>query len=471
MQFDNHYARLPERFFARVAPQRVPAPSLLVWNAPLAEELGLQELGEDRERLARIFSGNRVPDGAEPIALAYAGHQFGNFVPQLGDGRALLLGEVVTADGRRLDVQLKGSGPTPFSRRGDGKAAIGPVIREYLVSEAMARLGVPTTRALAAVRTGEWVQREQMLPGAVLTRVAASHIRVGTFEYFGAGHDTDALQALLDHAIARHYPEAAQAESAVLGFFSAVLERQASLVAHWLSVGFIHGVMNTDNTAISGETLDYGPCAFMDEFNFDQVFSSIDQFGRYAYAQQPNIALWNLTRLAECLMLLGEPEEAFEEQLMGFEELFRGYYLARMRAKLGLLNEEDGDPALVTEWLQYLQDNSLDFTLSFRRLADRLTADDDFSFGELEKRWRERVARQPQSVQQIAAHMNAVNPVVIPRNHQVERVIQAAIEGDLLPFEQMQRALQSPYELLPGLEDFAEPPHEGERVTETFCGT
>jgi uncharacterized protein YdiU (UPF0061 family) len=471
MQFDNRYARLPEQFYARVTPQRVSAPSLLAWNAGLAEELGLQAPGDDSERLARIFSGNQVPDGAEPVALAYAGHQFGNFVPQLGDGRALLLGEVVTADGRRLDVQLKGSGQTPFSRGGDGKAAIGPVIREYLVSEAMHRLGVPTTRALAAVRTGESVWREQMLPGAVLTRVAASHIRVGTFEYFAARRDTDALQVLLEHAIARHYPEAAQAESPALAFFAGVLQRQAALVAQWLSIGFIHGVMNTDNTAISGETLDYGPCAFMDEFHFDRVFSSIDRFGRYAYAQQPNIALWNLTRLAECLMLLGEPQEAFEEQLTGFEELFRGHYLARMRAKLGLLDEEAEDAALITDWLQHVQDNRLDFTLGFRRLADSLTGEEGVASGGVGKRWRERVGRQPQSARQIAAHMHAVNPLVIPRNHQIERVIQAAIAGDLEPFEQMQRALQSPYEPVPGLEDFAEPPREEERVTETFCGT
>jgi uncharacterized protein YdiU (UPF0061 family) len=311
------YASLPEHFYARVNPEPAPAPRLLAWNTELAAALGLEALQDEPEKLADWFSGNRLLPGSDPMALAYAGHQFGNFVPQLGDGRALLLGELAL-DGRRVDVQLKGSGQTPFSRRGDGKAAIGPVIREYLVSEAMHRLGVPTTRSLAAVATGEWVLREERLPGAVLTRVASSHIRVGTFEYLAARRDREGLQALADFAIARHYPEAAGQERPLLAFFAGVVEAQAKLVAHWMDIGFIHGVMNTDNMAISGETIDYGPCAFMDEFDYQQVFSSIDRMGRYAYGRQAPIAHWNLARLAECLLLLGDPQALFEEQLARF---------------------------------------------------------------------------------------------------------------------------------------------------------
>ena len=472
MQFENTYAGLPDRFYARVMPAVVPRPTVLAWNPQLAGDLGLGGLGDDNERLAGLFSGNELLPGAEPIALAYAGHQFGNFVPQLGDGRALLLGEVLDAGtGRRWDIQLKGSGQTPYSRRGDGKAAIGPVIREYLVSEAMHRLGVPTTRSLAAVATGEEVLRDGRLPGAVLTRVASSHIRVGTFEYFAARHDREALQQLTDYAIQRHYPEVAEAAAPVLAFFARVVEGQARLVAQWMSIGFIHGVMNTDNTAISGETIDYGPCAFMDEFDYRKVFSSIDQFGRYAYGRQAAIAHWNLARLADCLLLLDERPAEFEQALGGFQGLFEAQFLQRMAGKLGLQSVQEGDDALVNAWLQLMQDRGLDFTLSFRALAGRAEADDNSVFGEFEQRWRLRLGQQPADAAEIRSQMNGVNPLYIPRNHQVERAIEAAVAGDMSVFEELQRVLQRPFDEQPGLEAYAEPPRPDERVTQTFCGT
>lgn len=471
MQFDNSYARLPERFSARVNPAVCPAPELLAWNASLAEELGLDALSKDRDSLAQIFSGNALLPGTEPIALAYAGHQFGNFVPQLGDGRAVLLGELVDKNGKRRDLQLKGAGQTPFSRRGDGRSALGPVIREYLLSEAMHRLGVPTTRALAAVRTGEQVWREQIQPGGVFTRVAASHIRVGTFEYFAARHDREGLQALLDYAINRHYPQARDAEVPAVSFFSQVVEAQARLVAHWMSIGFIHGVMNTDNMSISGETIDYGPCAFLDEFDFAKVFSSIDRGGRYAYGQQATMALWNLTRLAEALLQLEERQTAFEEQLLRFEGLFRAHYLDHMRGKLGLLEPGEHDGVLVTDWLGLLEQQGLDYTLSFRQLAECAQGKDASRFGEFGLRWLKRLADQPQTADEAIARMNVVNPLVIPRNHRIEEVIEAAVLGDMQPFEGLLRALSEPYTEQPGLEYLVEPPRVEERVTQTFCGT
>jgi uncharacterized protein YdiU (UPF0061 family) len=471
MRFDNTYAELPQHFFARVAPAGAPAPALLAWNDELADQLGLDELSSEPEKIARFFSGSELLPGAEPIALAYAGHQFGNFVPQLGDGRALLLGELLDADGRRFDIQLKGSGQTPFSRRGDGRAALGPVIREYLVSEAMHRMGVPTTRALAAVRTGEWVLRDERLPGGVMTRVAASHIRVGTFEYFAARGDQAALQTLTDYAIERHYPEVAQAESPAVAFFGKVVEAQAKLVAQWMGVGFIHGVMNTDNTSISGETIDYGPCAFLDEFDYYKVFSSIAQVGRYAYGRQGAIGHWNLARLAECLMLLGDTQASFEEQLARFQTLFEDEFARRMGAKLGLQSVDKADQDLISAWLQKMQDEELDFTRSFRQLADRVEAQDNAVFGEFEGRWRARLQKQALSPAQVRGQMNAVNPLFIPRNHQIERAIDAAMRDDLAPFYELRQVLRKPFEEQPGFEVYAEPPGLGERVTETFCGT
>ncbi|MDA8018098.1 MAG: YdiU family protein [Thermoanaerobaculia bacterium] len=453
----------------------VPEPTLLAWNAPLAEALGLSGLAESDVDLAELFGGNRRPDEAEPIALAYAGHQFGNFVPQLGDGRALLIGDVVATDGRRYDVQLKGSGRTPFSRGGDGKSAMGPVLREYVVSEAMHRLGVPTSRALAAVATGERVMRERLLPGAVMTRVAASHLRVGTFEYFAARRDLEALHALANFAIERHVPDCATSERPYVALFESTLAAQAKLVASWMGLGFIHGVMNTDNTAISGETIDYGPCAFMDEFQHDKVFSSIDRGGRYAYRMQPTIAQWNLARFAECLLLIDDAKERYEQALEQFIPSYRKAYYNVMCTKLGLRPDDGGQhDELISAWLQHLQDHQLDFTLSFRQLADRLDASsetDEPHFGRFEQRWREAIVTAGDDPAEVRTRMNAVNPLFIPRNHQIERAIDAATGGDMSIFNDLLEVTTEPYEEQPALASYAVPPAPRERVTATFCGT
>ncbi len=486
--FQNTYAALPANFFARVAPTPVAAPRLVKLNRPLAVHLGLDpELLASPEG-AEILAGKRVPDGADPIAMAYAGHQFGHFVPQLGDGRAILLGEVIDADGVRRDIQLKGSGPTPFSRRGDGRAALGPVLREYVVSEAMAALGVPTTRSLAAVVTGESVMRETMLPGAVLTRVAASHIRVGTFQFFAARGDTDGVRRLADHVIARHYPDAAKADRPYHALLAGVIARQAELVARWLLIGFIHGVMNTDNTSISGETIDYGPCAFMDHYDPAMVFSSIDEQGRYAYANQPRIALWNLTRLAECLLPLfsDEQEKAIAEAqaLLGdFAEKFTAAYQSGLRRKIGLFTTRDGDEALVQDLLDAMAQSHADFTLTFRRLGDaardpeadrevRQLFAEPAAFDEWAAHWRKRIGDEPQSADERSAAMRAVNPAFIPRNHRIEAIIDAAVNrDDYAPFEELLQVLSRPYADQPEFADYAEPPKPEQRVLQTFCGT
>jgi protein adenylyltransferase len=486
--FQNTYAALPDGFFARVAPTPVAAPRLIKLNRPLAVRLGLDpDLLESPEG-AEILAGKRLPDGAQPIAMAYAGHQFGHFVPQLGDGRAILLGEVIDIDGIRRDIQLKGSGPTPFSRRGDGRAALGPVLREYIVSEAMAALGIPTTRSLAATITGESVVRETVLPGAVLTRVASSHIRVGTFQYFAARGDTEGVKRLADHAIARHYPQAAQAERPYHALLEGVVTRQAELVARWLQIGFIHGVMNTDNTSISGETIDYGPCAFMDHYDPAAVFSSIDEQGRYAYANQPRIALWNLTRLAECLLPLfsDDKDKAIEEAqsvLAEFPAKFTAAYQSGLRQKIGLFTARDGDEALVQDLLDAMAKNNADFTLTFRRLsaaAEDAERDQDVgtlfagpvAYDEWAARWRQRTAEEPQTPAERAAMMRAVNPAFIPRNHRIEAVIQAAVASDdYAPFEELLAVLAKPYEEQPAFADYANPPEPHQRVLQTFCGT
>src|SRR5580692_10249175 len=434
--FQNTYSALPDGFFARVAPTPVASPRLIKLNRPLASQLGLDPDRLESPEGIEILAGKRVPDGADPIAMAYAGHQFGHFVPQLGDGRAILLGEVIDADGVRRDIQLKGSGPTPFSRRGDGRAALGPVLREYIVSEAMAALGIPTTRSLAAVVTGERVVRETLLPGAVLTRVASSHIRVGTFQFFAARNDTEGVRRLADHVIDRHYPEAAKADRPYHALLEGVVARQASLVARWLLVGFVHGVMNTDNTSISGETIDYGPCAFMDQYDPATVFSSIDEQGRYAYANQPRIALWNLTRLAECLLplLSDQQDKAIEDAqiaLGGFAEKFTEAYQSGLRGKLGLFTARDGDPALAQDLLDAMAKNQADFTLTFRRLSDAALGpehDRDISSlfadptacDEWAARWRQRTGEEPHHPAARQAAMRAVNPAFIPRNHRIE---------------------------------------------------
>ncbi|WFU60766.1 MULTISPECIES: protein adenylyltransferase SelO [Bradyrhizobium] len=484
--FQNTYSALPANFFARVAPTPVAAPRLIKLNRPLAVQLRLDPDLLSTPEGAEILAGKRLPDGADPIAMAYAGHQFGHFVPQLGDGRAILLGEVIDKDGVRRDIQLKGSGPTPFSRRGDGRAALGPVLREYIVSEAMFALGIPTTRSLAAVVTGEPVMRETALPGAVLTRVAASHIRVGTFQFFAARGDTDGVRALADHVIARHYPELKDAAQPYHALLAGVVARQAALVARWLLVGFIHGVMNTDNTSISGETIDYGPCAFLDAYNPAQVFSSIDEMGRYAYANQPRIALWNLTRLAECLLPLfaDEQEKAIEQAqvILGeFPEKFTAAYNAGLRAKVGLFTVRDGDEALIQDLLDAMAKNAADFTLTFRHLGEAASDDaadvraqftDPAAFDEWAARWRTRLALEPQAPAERKAAMQAVNPAFIPRNHRIEAVIAAAVNSDdYAPFEELLTVLAKPYEDQPQFAAYADPPLPEQRVTQTFCGT
>ncbi|MFF0919715.1 YdiU family protein [Rhizobium leguminosarum] len=485
--FDNSYVGLPPHFFAAQAPTAVAEPWLIKLNEALAAELGLDVEALRRDGAA-IFSGNLVPEGAEPLAMAYAGHQFGGFSPQLGDGRAILLGEVVGRSGKRYDIQLKGAGPTPFSRRGDGRAAIGPVLREYIISEAMFALGIPATRALAAVTTGEPVYREEVLPGAVFTRVAASHVRVGTFQYFAARGDTDGVRALADYVIDRHYPALKEAENPYLSLFDAVSERQAALIARWLHVGFIHGVMNTDNMTVSGETIDFGPCAFMDAYDPATVFSSIDQHGRYAYANQPGIGQWNLARLGETLLPLidAEPDGAVDKAnivIKSYGERFQAHWLAGMREKIGLAGEEDGDLDLVQALLSLMQAQGADFTLTFRRLSD-LAGDDaaepEFaaSFREPDARgawltqWRERLSRDPQTATERAIAMRRVNPAFIPRNHRVEQAIEAAVEnGDFSLFEALLSVLSKPYEDQPGFVAYREPPKPDERVLATFCGT
>ena len=485
--FDNSYARLPAHFYARLDPTPVDAARLLRVNRELAESLGIDPDWLAGPEGVEVLAGNRVPDGATPIALAYAGHQFGHFVPQLGDGRAILLGEVVGRDGVRRDIQLKGSGPTPFSRQGDGRAAIGPVLREYLVSEAMAALGVPTTRALAAVTTGELVFRESALPGAVLARVAASHLRVGTFQYFAARGDEAAVRQLADYAIQRHYPDAAGAPNPYRALLDGVVARQAELMARWLLIGFVHGVMNTDNTSIAGETIDFGPCAFMDAYDAGTVFSSIDHAGRYAYGNQPRIAGWNLARLAETLLPLLDSDDAramasAQEALTGFGERFEAAYLGGMRRKIGLDEERDGDAALAQDLLKAMAENAADFTLTFRRLCDaaetaggdalaRAGFSDPAAYDTWAARWRARLLDGGRSAEACAAAMRAVNPAYIPRNHLVEEALDAAAVGDLGPFEAMLDVLSRPYDERPGLERYTLPAGPEQRVYRTFCGT
>ena len=484
--FLHTYGALPERFYSRVSPTPVADPQLVVFNTPLAEELGLDAAAVEREAAA-MLSGNHLPEDASPVAMAYAGHQFGGFVPQLGDGRAILLGEVKGRDGVLRDIQLKGAGATRFSRNGDGRAVIGPMLREYVISEAMHALGVPTTRSLAVVTTGEKVYRDRALPGAVLTRVAASHVRVGTFQYFASRGDHEGLRVLLDYVIARHYPEARAADSPALAVLKEVTRRQVELITRWMLVGFIHGVMNTDNMAISGETIDYGPCAFMDEYDPKTVFSSIDSFGRYAYTNQPAVAQWNLARLAETLIGLIDPDTdkaiaLATEVLEPFIDQFDGLFLTGMRRKLGLVAAEDGDGELIRNLLTLMQESHADFTLTFRSLA--LMAGDPreeprvsalFSttsniVGWL-RDWRQRLTREPQTATERSAGMRAVNPAFIPRNHRVEAALSAAESGDYAPFRKLLSVLQRPYEEQPDAAEYSQPPQPSERVLQTFCGT
>jgi len=484
--FDNSYARLPQTFHRPARPATARAPKLIRFNHALADALGLALDGVDETRLAQVLTGQVIPVGAEPLAQAYAGHQFGHFNPQLGDGRALLLGEVIDREGRRRDIQLKGSGPTAFSRNGDGMAALGPVLREYIVSEAFAALGVPATRALAAVSTGEQVVRETMLPGAVFTRVAASHIRVGTFQFFAAQGDEEAIKRLADHVIERHYPEARDAENPYLAMLTMIAESQAKLIARWLSIGFIHGVMNTDNMAVSGETIDFGPCAFLDEYDPRKVFSSIDQRGRYAYANQPGIGQWNIARLAECLLPLldAEEEKAVEAAngvLKAFGDVFQEAWLDLFKAKLGVDGEGADDRQLVTDFLELMHQGEADFTLTFRTLSKVAggaaveTLIDLFQvpppgLSDWLTRWRARIADDRTPAERQAA-MEAVNPALIARNHRIEEAIAAAIYGDYSFFHRLVDALATPYVEDPETADLRVPPTPDQRVTRTFCGT
>jgi uncharacterized protein YdiU (UPF0061 family) len=489
--FTNSYARLPERFYARVNPTPVVAPRLVKLNLKLAEELGLDAGALAGSQGVEVLAGNRIAEGSEPLAMAYAGHQFGHFVPQLGDGRANLLGEVMGRDGVRYDIQLKGSGPTPFSRRGDGRAAIGPVLREYVVSEAMAALGVPTTRALAAVATGQAVVRETVLPGAVFTRVGTSHLRVGSFQYFAARGDTDGIRMLADYAIARHYPEAAQAKRPYRALLDGVVARQARLIAQWMLLGFIHGVMNTDNMSISGETIDYGPCAFMEAYDPMTVFSSIDVQGRYCHSNQPHAAHWNLTRLAEALLPMLRQEAGSEEAglasayeaLAAFGPQLEAARTAGLRRKLGLLTEREGDGVLAEELLERMAANQADFTLTFRRLCDAAAGaegdvgvrglfSDPGAYDAWAAEWRRRLAKEVVPEQERAATMRRSNPAFIPRNHMVEAALEAAAaRQDYQPFEELLEVVTRPYEDRPGLERYDAPARPEECVTRTFCGT
>jgi len=476
--FENTYARLPEHFYARQNPAQVPEPKHIRVNKSLAEELGID--AEWLESAAvEVLAGNVVPEGAEPLAQVYAGHQFGGYSPQLGDGRAILLGEVVDSSGQRRDIQLKGSGRTAFSRGGDGKSALGPVLREYIVSEAMHALGVPTTRALAAVTTGEKVLRQDGdLAGGVFTRVAASHIRVGTFQYFYAQNDIESVRVLADYTMERHYPDAAKDPEPYLSMFKQVMMAQADLVAHWMSLGFIHGVMNTDNTAISGQTIDYGPCAFMDAFHPQCVFSSIDTGGRYAWGNQPNIALWNLSRFAETLVALIDDDSdkaiaKIEGVLADFPTYFGEQYTSRFRAKFCL--PDDGADELIKSGLGLLASQEVDFTLFFRLLTELVASGDSNELVEMFSdqgkftrwldQWREAIDLTRLGDMQLA------NPILIPRNHRVEEAIQSAYAGDYEPFHRLVEALKHPFSENEAYADLEKSPRPEERVRETFCGT
>ncbi len=477
--FDNSYARLPELLFRQVAPSKVRQPAIVIFNIGLAKELGLELDSVSDSELASVFAGQLIPEGGEPIAQAYAGHQYGGFT-MLGDGRAILLGEQITPKGQRYDIQFKGPGRTPYSRMGDGQAALGPMLREYIISEAMHALGIPTTRSLAVVKTGEAVYREMTLPGAILTRVARSHIRVGTFQYLAAQQDTENLRVLADYTIERHYNELIDAPNKYGPFFRAVVDRQAALIAKWQAVGFVHGVMNTDNMAISGETIDYGPCAFMDVYDPDTVFSSIDQGGRYAYGNQPSIAQWNLTRFAETLLPLIDVDqdkaiEIVTHDLNAFPQVFRRYWMAEMRAKIGLVDEEEIDNALIAELLDWMHEAKADFTNTFQELASGCLSDNGTfaakRFKHWYKKWQQRLERGGQPIDEAKRQMQSVNPFVIPRNHRVEEALDAASQqGDLSVMHKLLAAIEKPFERNDAYAEYLAPSGDT-RSYRTFCGT
>ena len=484
--FDNSFARSLDGLYERCRSDFVISPEMLFFNCQLAEELCLDPSILNSEEGLAIFSGNKISEDSDPLAQAYAGHQFGHFNPKLGDGRAILLGEIRDIHNKVKDIQLKGSGSTPFSRRGDGKSALGPVLREYLISESMHAMGIPTTRSLAAISTGEKVERETILPGGILTRVASSHIRIGTFEFASQLKDLNKIKDLADYSIKRHYPEVSQIDNPYLAFFAAVCNEQASLIANWMSVGFIHGVMNTDNMTISGETIDYGPCAFMDEYNPATVFSSIDKQGRYAYANQPAILTWNLTRLAETLIPLINQDRkiaiaSLTEVLQLIKPVYENYWLINMRSKIGLLKDDPKDYELINNLLQIMDEQNADFTLTFRFLSKTLIGNNkdvrslfvnSDKFDAWLMLWQERVAQEEIPDEDIAKRMNEVNPIYIPRNHKVEEALDSAVnKNDIEPLSLLLSILVKPYEEIEGFELFTQSAPLSEVPYKTFCGT
>ena len=477
--FDNTYIHLPKAFYTELSPVPVRKPEMVIFNAPLSTDMGLDFSGISTDVKAALFSGNIMPEGSEPLAQAYAGHQFGHF-NMLGDGRAIVWGEHITPSGQRLDIQFKGSGPTPYSRGADGRAVLGPMLREYIISEAMHALNIPTTRSLAVVTNGEKVYRETGLQGAILTRIASSHIRVGTFEYAALQQDKGIIQTLVDYTIDRHYPWIKEEQNKTLSLLKAVIEKQADLITHWMRVGFIHGVMNTDNMTLSGETIDYGPCAFMDAYDPRTVFSSIDHMGRYAYANQPDIAQWNLARLAETMLPLLDDEiekaaDTTEEAVNGFGALYKDKWLSMMRAKLGLFGARAEDESLITDLLDWMQRAGADYTNTFRHLTEEKPPQgkpyNDKTFKEWYTRWQAQLAKNTKPLKSSLSLMRANNPAVIPRNQKVEQVLGAATNGDLKPLKDLLTALQEPYKNRSDLKPYQSPPKQDERVYQTFCGT
>ena len=479
LEFNNTFVNLPDKFYARLKPVPVKRPKLIKINKELAEYLGIEVNNTNSKIWENVFSGNKIAKSAEPLAMTYAGHQFGHWVSQLGDGRAILLGELISKDGYRKDIQLKGSGRTPFSRMGDGRAWLGPIIREYIVSEAMYKLGIPTTRALAIVETGETVFREKEFPGAILTRVANSHIRVGTFQYFASRQDFKSVKILADYVINRHYPEC-RGKNKYIEFFKTLANKQVFLIAKWMSVGFIHGVMNTDNTSISGETIDYGPCAFMDNFSFNQVFSSIDQMGRYAYKNQPEIIKWNLACLATCLLPLIDEDEKksinYAQNIIdGIANTYENFWLNNFRTKLGLMKKENQDKYLINNLLDIMEKNDLDFTITFRKISSLEIENNLFNdikdLNEWKIKYITRLNKEKQKSNDRINNMQLKNPVYIPRNHIIEKVINEALGNNYTEFNLLAEALSNPYKEKKDFQKFSKAPLEKEKVLKTFCGT
>ena len=474
--FDNTYAKLPEIMATKISPVPVKQPELVILNTHLAEELGLNFSNTSSQDLANLFSGNILPEGSEPIAQAYCGHQFGHFV-MLGDGRAHLLGEHINPKNIKVDIQFKGSGRTPYSRMGDGRAALGPMLREYLISEAMHHLGISTTRSLAVVKTGEMIRRETELKGAILTRVAASHLRVGTFQYVAAKQDLNALKQLVDYAVARHYPELLNSQNKAVALFKTVMKRQAKLVTEWLRVGFIHGVMNTDNVSISGETIDYGPCAFMDQYDPKTVFSSIDHYGRYAFGSQSIITKWNLARFAESLLpLLAEDEKkavkVAEDLIHSYDETFENHFHEMMKKKLGLISNEENDKAIISELLNLMYNNQSDYTNTFRYLINNKLPQNKLlnntGFITWEQKWKNRIKQNQEEALNL---MIENNPEFIPRNHKVEEALKNAENGSVKSFNTLLNILKNPYTNQIEYEDYQKPAPPSDKIYKTFCGT